>query len=268
YGAGYVLGPVRDALIIGLGGAPDVLTANYHHVEHVDAVDINRTTIEIARREFRDFLGDPYGHPGVTVHQMDGRTFVRQTSARYDLAHMSGADTKSAYAAGSLSVNENYMYTREAMDDLLARLRPDGILAILRVGNDVHRLATIAVEGLEDVGAEAPERHLFSLSQGLYSALLVKRSPFTAADLDRLHEWAARGATPPDLAMPTHEWTGRNFRSPLRILYSPEPRPVAVDTYFQALAERRLQAFVAASPIDLSAPVDDRPFFFLYVRPE
>jgi hypothetical protein len=36
-------------------------------------------------------------------------------------------DTKAIYASGSLFVNENYLYTREAMVDLLTRLRPNGV---------------------------------------------------------------------------------------------------------------------------------------------
>ena len=78
YAAGYVPHAVETALIIGLGGAPDVLTALHHGVRTIDAVDINRTTIDIVRNEFGAFLGHPYDRPEVTTHQVDGRTFLRR----------------------------------------------------------------------------------------------------------------------------------------------------------------------------------------------
>jgi hypothetical protein len=267
YAAGYVPHAVETALIIGLGGAPDVLTALHHGVRTIDAVDINRTTIDIVRNEFGAFLGHPYDRPEVTTHQVDGRTFLRQTNRAYDLIEMSGVDTKSMYAAGMLAVNETYLYTREAMRDVLARLRPNGILNFIRVaGREPPRLASIAMAGLRDVGAATPERNLFVVTQGMYSSVLVKRSPFTADELERLHAWVARAAAP-DIAMPAYEWFGLKLGNPVKVLYSPEPRLITTTPYFEALAKGQVDAFVAAAPEDLSSPVDDRPFFFFFTRP-
>ncbi len=108
YGSGYALGDRREVLIIGLGGGPDLQTALYHDAERVVGVEINATGIEIIRNHFRDYLGDPAGRSEVTLHRMDGRAFVRGSRDSYDLIQMSGVDTKSMLAAGSLSVTENY----------------------------------------------------------------------------------------------------------------------------------------------------------------
>ena len=188
---------------IGLGGAPDVQTALFYDAKHVDAVDINRTTIEIVRGPFRDFLGDPYGQSQVHTHQMDGRTFVRQTPRTYDLIQMSGVDTKAILASGTLAVNESYVYTREAIRDILERLRPNGMLAFIRAGDaDAHRLTAIAVDGLRALGEPHPEKHVFVVAQGLFRGVLVSRKPFTEEDLARLHAWVGRReGAPPDIVM-------------------------------------------------------------------
>src|SRR5262249_46677195 len=58
-----------------------------------------------------------------------------------------------------------------------------------------------------------------------------------------------------------------SFREPMQLLYLPEPRRLTATPYFEALADQRVDAYVAASDVDLSSPVDDRPFFFLFARP-
>jgi SAM-dependent methyltransferase len=272
YGLAYALRSGGDVLVIGLGGAPDVQTALYHKARHVDAVEINRTTIDVVGREFRDFVGDPYGRPEVAVHQLDGRTFLRQADGRYDVIQLSGVDTKAVHAAGSLSVNQHHVYTREAMRELLSHLRPDGVLAIIIFSNhSVSRLTATAVAALGDLGAAVPREHLFVVEQGMFFGMLAKRSPFLPAEVAALHAWAARaGAEGPEVFIPTYDWVGITFRRPINVLYSPAPEPRAVGPFFTALTEDRLAAFlaeIAAVGIDLSPPLDDRPFFFFIQTP-
>lgn len=269
YGAGYVPHPVRDMLIVGLGGAPDVMAALHHGVQHIDAVEINATTIGLVRDVFRAELGEPYQQPGVHLHQADGRTFIRQPGRAYDLIQMSGVDAKSVFASGVLAVNENYLYTREAVGETLRRLAPDGVLAMVRFTDwDVQRLASVAVAALRDAGVATPERNVVALEQGLWRSLLVKRTPFTAVELDRLHAWvAAAGPAGPDIVLPMYDGIGLGLRHPIRFQYSPAPRPVATTPYFQALAAGTLDAFVEAERLDYRPIVDDRPFFFFRERP-
>jgi hypothetical protein len=271
YGAGYAR-PKRpeQVLVIGLGGGPDVLSALYHGAKRIVGVEINTTTIDVVRNEFADFLGRPYEQPGVEIRQIDGRTFLRSSSDLFDLIQMSGVDTKSVLAAGSLSINENYLYTREAMVEILQRLRDDGVLVLNRFGNiDVHRLATVAVEGLRDLGVAEPRRHLVAIQQGWWRGLLVRRTPFPAGELDHLKDWVERaGKEAPDIVIPPYDWIGVSLRHPMALMYSPSPRPVATTRYFQALLAGSVDAFVEDMPVlDLRAPNDDRPFFFFRTRP-
>lgn len=270
YGAGYVRAKPRDVLIIGLGGGPDVLAALYHGAERIVGVEINRATINLVREDFAAYLGRPYEQPGVTIHQIDGRTFLRSSEDQFDQIQLSGVDTKALLSAGSLSVNENYMYTREAMGEMLRRLRPNGIIAINRFGDhELHRLSSVAIAGLRDIGVTTPERHLFALEQGGWRSLLVKRTPFTMEELDRLHSWAAvNSSRVPDIRIPCFDWITLSLSRPVRILYSPEPRPVASTQYFEALQNGTLDQYIASQrDLDLSANVDDRPYFFFYEHP-
>jgi hypothetical protein len=255
--------------VIGLGGAPDVLTAQYHGAERIVAVDINRTTIDLARVHFRDFVGDPYGKPGVELQRIDGRTYLRTSDEQFDLIQMSGVDTKTVLATGSLSLSENYLYTREAMNDLLERLKPSGMVVITRfTERSVHRLASLAIAGLSDLGATEPHRHIAVIRQGTWYAVLVKRTPFEAEELARVHTWVDGNSQGPDILIPGYEILGFSLSRPMAFAYSPPPRSVATTPYFQAMLDGTLDEFLAQQKWDFSAPTDDRPYFFMLIRPD
>ncbi|MGH7895542.1 MAG: spermidine synthase, partial [Candidatus Binatia bacterium] len=269
YGAGYVTGPKRAVLVIGLGGGPDVLAALYHGASRIVGVEINRTAIEMIQRDLADFVGRPYDRSEVTLHVLDGRTFLRQSSETFDLIQLSGVDTKSVFfASGGLALNESYLYTREAMGEMLRRLRPDGLIAINRFGQlDVQRLTSVAVAGLRDLGVADPQRHIMAVGQGFWRSVLVKRSPFTAAEIGLVTGWAKRTAVAPPIVIPAYDWIGVSFQYPLQVFYTPGPSGVTDGAFFEALAAGTLDEFIAAQWLDFSPPDDDRPFYFFPIRP-
>lgn len=270
YGAGYAAGPRRSVLIVGLGGAPDVLAALYHGASRIVGVEINRSTLEMVRGPFREFLGDPYARPEVRIEQVDGRTFLRSSRETFDLIQMSGVDTKSVfYASGSLSLNETYLYTRESMVETLRRLAPSGLLAVNRFGDqEMERMTSLAIAGLQDLGAADPSRHLIAIRQGVWRCLLVKREPFSPEEIASVAAWAGRNPTGPDIVIPTYDWINVSFRFPLTIDFAPPPLAIAAGPFYEALARGGLDAYVAASRFDLSPPTDDRPFFFFQAKPQ
>ncbi len=268
YGAAYIRGKPKDVLAIGLGGAVDVMTALYFGAERITGVEINATTVDLVRRDFADYLGHPYQRDPVTIHEMDGRTFLRSTDAEYDVIQMSGVDTKSMFAPGSLALNENFMYTQEAMTDALSRLRPDGLLSISRFGDfEINRLTSVIVAAFRRLGVEDPRAHLVAISQGHWRALLARRTPFPEAELNRIAEWVQARSRAPDVLVPAYEWIGLRLGVPATLVYAPPPIETATTPFFQALAQERLEAFFAASTIDLSPPTDDRPYFFFLPKP-
>jgi spermidine synthase len=268
YGLGYAPRRPRDVLIIGLGGGPDVLTALHFGAEKIVGVDINRATVDLARGPFREFLGDPYGDPRVVTSIMDGRTFLRSTPDRFDLIQMTGVDTKTFLASGSLSLSENYLYTLEAMEDALGRLRPDGLLVTTRFGDpEINRLTYMALTALGNAGVAEPSRHVVVVRQGIWRALLVKRSPFGADELERLYGFVEAASPAPPIQLTEYELIAP-LSEPMRVLYSPAPRHVARSEFHRALSEGRLAEHVAAAPTDLRPPSDDRPYLFFHSRPE
>ncbi|HEU4351785.1 MAG TPA: hypothetical protein VFR66_07890 [Burkholderiales bacterium] len=138
--------PFETALIIGAGSGNDVAAALRAGVKHVDAVEIDPVIHELGRRHHPN---RPYADARVAVHLDDGRSFVRRTERNYDVAVYAVVDSLVLHSGFSSLRLENFLFTREAFEDVKRRLKPDGVFAMYnfyRQGWVVSRLAAMAEE--------------------------------------------------------------------------------------------------------------------------
>src|SRR5262249_17987299 len=144
---------------------------------------------DVMRDRFRDFSGGIYTNPRVQIAVDDGRSFVRRASERYDVIQASLVDTWAATAAGAYTLTENTLYTVDAFNDYLDHLTDDGVLTITRWVFDGLRLVSLAQEACASRGWSAAER-LMIVRHDRVATFLLKRSPFTPAEIAHLHETA------------------------------------------------------------------------------
>ena len=210
----YESGPRSDVLIIGVGGGIDVQNAIYHRAERVTAVDLQPITIELHRGLLKATTGAWMARDGVRLVAGEGRHFVRSHGSVYDLIQITAVDTFSAQSTGAYVLAESYLYTIEAFEDYLGHLEPDGVVSVILgdlVTQDpdmppplLSRLVGVARRALANIGVDAPARHLVAVAQRAPSIwtsggretwiqnLLVKRTPFTPAELARVRGHAER----------------------------------------------------------------------------
>lgn len=277
YGAAYPLFDnveAADVLVIGLGGGPDVIGARYRNVKSIAGVDINETAIKTVGTTMADFTGDLYGGENTRIFRMDGRTFVRANEDKYDLIMMSGADTKSVHAGLSLAISENNLYTVESYSEYLDRLKPRGIVSILRFGDfEGLRLVTIAIQALKEFGiTDNPANHIAVLKQGYRYTLLMSVDPLPEAAIARLEDWVeAIPAPDTGIRVPAWDELGVGFEMPPEILF---PAASAGDSapnndvtrYLQAVEQGTGREFIAEYDRNISPTTDNKPFFFDYQR--
>ncbi|MBI4734451.1 MAG: fused MFS/spermidine synthase [candidate division NC10 bacterium] len=112
----------KRALILGLGGGsfPKRLYRDFPQIV-VDAVDIDPEVLAIARRYFQ-----VPEDPRMRLHPKDGRRFVRETDAKYDLIFLD------AYNSDTIPF---HLTTREFYRELEARLAPGGIVVSNIIGS-------------------------------------------------------------------------------------------------------------------------------------
>ena len=185
FGAGYFLpyllnrdsggASFDDVLIIGAGSGNDVAAALAQGVKHVDAVEIDPVFNELGRR---DHPNKPYSDPRVSVHLTDGRGFLRQSAAKYDLIVYALVDSLALHSSYASVRLESFLFTEQAVRDVKAHLKPGGVFVMYnsyRQGWLVDRLAMLAqrIFGAPPVVLSVPYRALIQPDDNLRDHMTV-----------------------------------------------------------------------------------------------
>jgi Spermine/spermidine synthase domain len=120
--------PLNNVLIIGAGTGDDVANALHEGAKHIDAVEIDPQLYQLGKKLNPDH---PYQNPRVTVHINDGRAFLEQTHAKYDMILFALPDSLTLVAGQSSLRLESYLFTLQAVQAAKAHLNPaDGEFAM------------------------------------------------------------------------------------------------------------------------------------------
>ena len=180
--------PFDDVMIIGAGSGNDVSAALLADARHVDAVEIDPRINAIGRAFHPE---RPYADARVSIRLDDGRSFVRRTGQRYDLAVYALVDSLVLHSGYSSVRLENFLFTREAFEDVKRVLKPGGVFVMYnyyRQGWLVHKLASLArdVFGVEPVVISLPPRDRIGPDDGYqpgFTFLLVSTDPARLAGI-------------------------------------------------------------------------------------
>jgi SAM-dependent methyltransferase len=248
-------------LVLGAGTGTDVLQALLHGAGAVDAVELDPAMIALVRDRFAAFAGGLYAHPRVRLHVAEARSFAARATDRYDLVQIGLLDGFAVSGSGVQALNENYLYTAEAVRDYLRLLRPGGLLAVTRwlriPPRDSLKLVNTVVRALRQQGVEDPGAHLAAIRGWSTVTLLVANEPLGPDRAAAIRSFAARGGfdTIHYPGMPAAEANRYNrlerawFHEGVTALLGPD-------------AAR----WAARYKFDIEAATDERPYFFNFFR--
>lgn len=241
----YRLRPGGAVAVIGSGGGVDVQNALALGATSVTAIEINPIIIDLVMNRYRDFVGDAFRDPRVRLVRDEGRSCIARSRERFDVIQITLIDTWAASVSGAYSLSENYLYTTEAFAEYLSHLDDDGLLSITRWYYEMPRLTALARAGLEEIEIDQPSRHVMVVHEKVRASLLVKRTPFTAAEVLRAREYARASASTVEHD-PVNPARGSPYEN---LLSAPDPSRIYQD------------ADIALHPVR-----DDSPFFFQMTR--
>jgi hypothetical protein len=245
------LAPDPKVLVIGPGGGTDVVMSILAGSPQVTGVEMNPLMVS-AVRAFGAEAGSIYDHPKMRLVVDEGRNFIQRTDEKFDAIILGFVDSWASVASGGLSLTENYLYTREALEAYYDHLSDRGTLAIVRWPTDVPRLVANSIDFLRDRGMGIDEigKHMLAASERVPKAtqwgpepvetvFMLTKSPLTAEKTDEL----LKGFEGAHVVWST---------------YRPSEKPYAdffsgrsdFATYTDAFDQR-------ATPVD-----DDHPFYF------
>lgn len=243
-----------DIAVIGVGGGRDILSALEFGADSVTGIEINGNILEVTNGKYGEYSGHLDRNPKVTFARDDGRSYLTRTDKRFDIIQISLIDTWAATGAGAFALSENSLYTTEAFETYLDRLKPGGLLSITRwyqlegwaTPLEAYRTVGLAAQSLVNRGIENPRDHILVYKQqptaiGANPAtVLTSIDPFTPDDIATLNAVAE-----------SNGWTA---------VLTPT---IAEDKTFEQLVARGGPGPVVAEfREDISPPSDNRPFFF------
>lgn len=246
-GLAYRLKENPAALVIGPGGGKDVLTALASGAKMVTAVEVNPLIVDAVNEQFGSLTGELYRHPKVRAVVDEGRSFVRRDTGRYDVIQASAVFGRMAPAAGAFTLSENNLYTLEAFADYWEHLADDGILTISRFifERETLRLVSLGLALLQDLGVEDPAAHIAVIRERGLANFMLKKTPFTSAELSELRELIA----------------DMEFQE----VFLPDRREGS-GAFRELIQSGGSDAFHADFPFDIRAVSDDRPFFYYMLK--
>ncbi len=255
YASAYQATSVKNpqVAIIGVGGGFDILTALNFDPGHVTAIEINKATVDILTNKYADYFKHWVRDPRVSLINEEGRYYLTTADRKFDIIQLSGVDSYSGTAGLAHVFSENYLYTEEALNLYLSRLTGEGILCLMRLEyqnpREMLRALTTAVSVLRKAGISRPADHLVMITQtnGLYTAMLVKKTPFTSAEIERLEKWTDNNTLFGITAAPQRN-TGTNVYQQFLMLNNTQ-------------YENR---FIESCIYDIRPTDDNRPFFFRF----
>jgi hypothetical protein len=251
---GYHLPGIHKSAVIGVGGGQDMMSAHLFGVADITGVDVNPIIVHLHTDDpFYKNFSNLTAIPNLKLHVEDARSWFAGTHEKFDLIQMSIAISWTSTSAGAFSMSENGLYTLEGWRVFLKSLNSNGIFTLSHwyspsEVNESGRMIGLATAALLDAGVKDARPHLFVADDGKLATLVLCKTPFTAEQLQALHEAVQQGGFFVMLA------PDRPADSPLlrQIVASPD------------LAS--LNRVLGSTYLDLTVPTDRRPFYFNQLR--
>ena len=258
---GYHLLGEPDVCIIGAGGGTDVAQALAHSASKVTAVEMNSQMIDLVRNEFGEFASGLYKRDDVEVVITEGRSFLQTSRELFDIINISLLDSFSASAAGIGALNESHLYTTEAIEQALRRLRPSGLLSITRMlksppRDSIKMFATIT-EALRRCDVDNPAEHIIMIRSWATATIVVSPRPFSNLQVANARRFARE----------------RSFD----LVHLPGIKPEEVNQFHildepiyyesvQQILSAEYEAFYRNYAYNIRPATDDKPYFFDFFK--
>lgn len=249
----YDLRPEADVLILEPMGGLDVRVALDSGADQVTAVEGNALVVSAAQ--------SIYSEEDVRLVNASGRSFLRGTQQQFDIIQMPLTDSYHPVSSGAFSLGEDYRYTVEAVEEMIERLEPDGILVITRWlqedPSEWLRTFALAVTALEEQGGD-PDTQIVALRGYNTGSLFIKKSGFTEDEISAVRAFAGEKAF--DLVVCPSLQVAEINR------YNILSDPIYYQTFREFLDTTPREDFYQAYPYDVKPPSDDHPFFNHYFK--
>ena len=244
-------GRPERVFIIGPGGGLDIAYARASGTAEIIAAEVHPASVALLREQEGGAAG-LLAAEQVQLRVDEGRSALRRERGEFDLISLSQVVTLAA-ERGGYALTENVLYTVEAFGEFLDRLTPEGHLALVLYDEaTMLRALGLALAALTERGLTEGE----ALSHLLVAADVRGGSVETPLIVVKNSPWRREELRGPAVFVADHGFQPILFPG---VLAAPP---------LDAVAEGRISfaAATASTGWNLTAPTDDRPFFFQFAN--
>jgi hypothetical protein len=245
--------PDANTLILEPRGGLDILIATNQGAGTISIVEENPLILSN--------IPHIYQNPQLEIHTETDRSFLRSSDEQFDIIIRSLVDTYHPVGSGAYSLGEDYSYTREAFQDTMDRLSPEGVYVLTRwlqmPPSEWLRTFILAATALESRGGD-PWQQIVALRSFNTGILFIKNSPYTPEELAAIRTFASDKAFDlvflPDIAP---EEVNK---------YAILEQPIYYQAFLEFLSADSRSDWLTDYPHDVSPPTDNHPFFGHYFK--
>lgn len=260
---GYAAAPTRPhVLLLGETGGANVWLALRRGAARIDVVQPDARLLSLMRGPLASLGGAVLDRPGVRTVAAQPRHFVDNADGRFDVIQLAGLQSSAAGSGGMGGLGQDHLITIQGIASCLRLLADDGVLFVCRgiqtPARDNLKLLATFIAAMREIGVTTPERHLVIVRDFQAVCTLVKASPWTTGQIDRIRRSCIQrnltpvwfqGIRPDELNRPD---------------VLPGPPAGDGDWYYYAatqLFSPAAEQFIDDWTFDIRPPTDDRPFF-------
>jgi hypothetical protein len=253
----------KRVLVLNPGGGIQPLGALFHGADHIQVVEPHPGIVRLLQGPLKSYSQGIYDqHPKIRVDTASPRGFIARDAGSYELIELGLIGSWGGVGGGIYATGENYIYTREAFKGYFEHLEPRGMLSasawLSSPPRTFLKLLTLALETLENTGAEDASRSIVAIRSWATGTVLLKKGGFTPAEISRIRDFCKQRAF--DLVY----YPGIDRAEVNR--FSVLEKPIYFETVSQLLHKGAKDELYDRYVFNIRPPTDDKPYFFHFFK--
>jgi hypothetical protein len=256
----YAFGVPKNVLLFNAGGGLEISHALFNGAEHITAIEPNATVISLLKNEYAFLTDSLFYHPKVEIRVQTSRTFLNQTSKKYDIIQLPliGA------FGGSVGLNaleEENLLTKEGFAEMWEKLSPNGMIVLsfwIDLPSKISlKSAAMISESLESFQIKEPLNHIAAIRSWGTITFIIKQKPLGKMEIDAVRVFCERYNFDPIL-LP--EITAKE-----RVQFNAMEDEVffsSLEGMFSSQREKIIQEY----DFNIQPATDNKPYFFQFLR--
>jgi hypothetical protein len=259
---GYITDNRKSVLVLGSGTGRQVKTALLNNADRITSVEQNKALTNLLEGKLASKIDYILNDESVHPQNISPRTFLLSTKQKFDLISLPMIDAFGG-SSGMYALQEQYLLTVESFNEMMAALNRNGVVTVSTYidypyRNPIKILATFAGV-FERRKIENPENQIAAIKNWNTITFLVKKDPFTSAEMDSIKNFCGR-MNFDVMLLPGVTFNERERFNKLQdtSIYS------MFDIILQTKAER--ENLYADYPFNIKPAKDNQPYFSQFLQ--